>query len=861
MPEKKSALIIVESPTKARTISRFLPSDCTVLASYGHIRALPEDSLSIDVAHGYKPRFEIIEGKQKIIAQIKSALSKADELILATDEDREGESISWHLVEVLKPKVPYRRMVFHEITKSAILEAFEKGRDIDMALVRAQEARRILDRLYGYSLSPILWKKLSNKTYSAGRVQSPGLRLVVDRERARLSFKPGSFWDLKAGLDTGSGTFEARLVQVGAKKVADGKSFDSETGEYIAKKNVILLSEEDSAALVERLKGAEWKVRDVSERTASQRPAPPFVTSTLQQEGNRKLHLSAKDTMRVAQTLYERGFITYMRTDSPALSHEGTQAARDAVTEVFGQEFLSPQARRFSARSANAQEAHEAIRPAAQGGRFISPSDTGLSGRELALYSLIFKRTLACQMAEAVKTTTTAMAEADDCVFESSGTRIDFPGFIRAYVESTDEEGAEDGAAVLPALRSGMSLELVSLQGVSHETKMPVRFTEASLVQTLEKMGIGRPSTYATIIDRIMEKKYVRKESNALVPTFSGFGVIQLLESNFPNLIEYDFTKDMEGELDRISKGEVDEIGYLKKFYEGESGLKKQCEGAAKTIDSKKAKQIILPQISAGNQILIGPYGAYVTNGDEIISIPSDRVPASVSNDYIESLKNSDSSKESVPDVIVGTDPETGEPIYQLSGRFGDYWQIGKSNGAGKPGAGKPRRFSIPKDFQGKKVPEETILKFFSLPKVLGKDPAGRDVSIGAGKYGPYVVRDGDFRSVPSFEVLFGLSLDTALQILSSPKPERRAGASRAKGASGSGSAAASAVSKVEIKPVVDFGEHEGQRLAIVYGRYGYYLKHGAENHKLPPRLRNDEAACRAMSRDEALACLKDKSN
>ncbi|MBO4388143.1 MAG: type I DNA topoisomerase [Spirochaetales bacterium] len=836
-------LIIVESPTKARTISKFLPSDCTVLASNGHIRALPEDSLSIDVEHGYKPRFEIIEGKQKVIAQIQSALKKADELILATDEDREGESISWHLVEVLKPKVPYRRMVFHEITRSAILQAFAGGRDIDMNLVNAQEARRILDRLFGYSISPILWKKLSNKKLSAGRVQSPGLRLIVEREKARMAFRPGCWWGLRARFSSGRSAFEARLVQVGERRVADGKSFDAETGEYKGKKNTLLLDEASASELASRLRDGVWTVSSTLQRPLLLHPAAPFTTSTLQQEGNRKLRLSAKDTMRIAQTLYERGFITYMRTDSPALSSEGTKAARAEVASVFGEEYLSASVRRYSARSANAQEAHEAIRPATVDGHFTRPEDTGLSGRELGLYSMIYKRTVACQMADARKTAVTMAIAVDDCLFECTGTRTDFPGFIRVYVEGRDEDETEENGAI-PELADGTVLAAQSLEPVSHETKMPVRYTEATLVQALEKMGIGRPSTYAAIIDRIMEKQYVVKESNSLVPTFSGFGVIQLLQANFPGLIDYDFTKDMENSLDLLARGEMDELSYLKQFYEGENGLRHRCAVALKAIDAASAKQIVLPQLSPENQVFIGPYGAYVKSGSKNISIPPGTFPSSVTDEAIEALRSGESQSSDTGPRSVCTLP-TGEEVYLMEGRYGKYWQIG----LGQNGQ-RPRRVSVPPRLRPESVTPEMISNFFELPKVLGQNPEGTDVSIGISKYGPYVACGKEFRSVANYDILFSLSLETALQTLSAPKPERRSSSSK------KGKTSSSAPAGGKKQPVVDFGDHEGQNLAILFGRYGYYLRHGDKNYRLPADCRSDEAACRALTKEQAVACL-----
>nr|MCR5442875.1 type I DNA topoisomerase [Sphaerochaetaceae bacterium] len=570
MADKK--VIIVESPTKARTIRRFLGSDCTVVASNGHIRTLPKNDLCIDVKNGYKPKYIIDETKEKVISQIKSELKGADELILATDEDREGESISWHLVEVLKPKMPTRRMVFHEITRKAILEAFAGGRDLDMNLVHAQEARRVLDRLFGYTISPVLWSKLSNKSLSAGRVQSPGLRLVVDRERTRITFQKSEYWDLRASFREG---FFASIDTVNGLRVANGKDYDSETGKYMGSSKVLLLSKEAAKALVDSLKNSDFTISDVREKQVTQRPAPPFITSTLQQEGNRKLHMSAKDTMRIAQSLYENGFITYMRTDSPTLSQEGIRAAREAALALYGKDFVPAESRQYAAKSSNAQEAHEAIRPA--GEHFRTPEETGLSGRELELYTLIWKRTLASQMTNALKLNTTVTIDAKtsdgkDAQFTATGIRIEFPGFIRVYVEGSDDPDAalEDKETPLPALKAGQVLGLKELEELLHETKEPNRFTEASLVQTLEKLGIGRPSTYAAIIDRLFEKNYVIRDNGTLVPTFIGFGIIQLLEKYFADRIDYGFTSDMETGLDEIAEGKLDELQFLKNFYEGE---------------------------------------------------------------------------------------------------------------------------------------------------------------------------------------------------------------------------------------------------------------------------------------------------
>ncbi|MBQ5364787.1 MAG: type I DNA topoisomerase, partial [Spirochaetales bacterium] len=666
MADKK--VIIVESPTKARTIRRFLGSECTVVASNGHIRTLPKNDLCIDVRNGYKPKYIIDETKEKVISQIKSELKGADELILATDEDREGESISWHLVEVLKPKMPTRRMVFHEITRKAITEAFAGGRELDMNLVHAQEARRVLDRLFGYTISPVLWSKLSDKKLSAGRVQSPGLRLIVDRERTRITFRKSEYWDLKAGFKQG---FYASIDSVGGQRVANGKDFDSDTGAYIGGPKVVLLSKADAEKLVDSLKDSSFVITDVREKQVSQRPAPPFITSTLQQEGNRKLHMSAKDTMRIAQSLYEKGFITYMRTDSPMLSQEGINAAREAALKLFGKDFVPAESRQYAAKSSNAQEAHEAIRPA--GEHFKTPEETELTGRELELYTLIWKRTLASQMTNALKQNTTVVIDARtsdgrDTQFTATGVRIEFPGFIRVYVEGSDDPDAalEDKETPLPALKAGQILDLKTLEEILHETKEPNRYTEASLVQTLEKLGIGRPSTYAAIIDRLFEKNYVIRDNGTLVPTFIGFGIIQLLEKYFADRIDYSFTSDMETGLDEIAEGKLDELQFLKNFYEGSAGLEQQVRGNKMKINSHDVKKLELPQLSEENSIFLGPYGPYVRSEDgKFISIPSGWIPADVTDEMVGKLRREGSqpveAKTNTPEKI--GESSDGQPI------------------------------------------------------------------------------------------------------------------------------------------------------------------------------------------------------
>lgn len=845
MGDKK--VIIVESPTKAKTIRNFLGPDCVVVASNGHVRTLPKNDLCIDIKNGYTPKYIIDESKEKIISQIKSEMKGASELILATDEDREGESISWHLVQVLKPTMPQRRMVFHEITKKAIQEAFAHGRAIDMNLVHAQEARRILDRLYGYTISPVLWSKLSNKSLSAGRVQSPGLRLIVDRERTRLTFKKSEYWDVKATFDEG---FYASIESINGLKVADGKDFDSDTGKYTGSKKVVLLSKEETLKIVDGLSSSEFVITDIKEKQVSQRPFAPFITSTLQQEGNRKLHLSTKDTMKLAQSLYENGFITYMRTDSPTLSQEGINGARESVLKLYGKEYLPSESRQYSAKSSNAQEAHEAIRPS--GEHFRHPDDTGLTGRELELYTLIWKRTLASQMSNALKQNTSVSIQAktndgEDVVFSANGVRIEFPGFMRVYVEGSDDPNAalEDKETPLPKLAIGQNLKANKVEGLAHETKEPNRYTEASLVQTLEKLGIGRPSTYATIIDRLFEKNYIIRENGTLVPTFVGFGVVQLLEAYFSDRIDYGFTRDMEDGLDKIAEGQLDELQFLKDFYEGEHGLEKQVKANKMSINSKDVKKLSLPQLSADNEINLGPYGPYVKGADgKFVSVPKNWTPASVQNEMIENLKLQGSSesngKANVPETIGTTND--GLPVLYCTGKFGDYWQLGD-----KSQTSEVKRFKVPRKYIGNKnVSLDTVLKFFSLPITIGKSESGDPITADVGKYGPYVKCGNDFRSVKDPEELFALTEESARAVFQVPKEaSKKASNSRATKRSSTASA------------VVDFGDYEGKNLGIYHGRYGYYLRHGEKNVRIPKEYQQDEEACKAMTREKTISFLK----
>ncbi|WP_208344218.1 type I DNA topoisomerase, partial [Aetokthonos hydrillicola] len=597
-----STLVIVESPTKARTIRNYLPRDYRVEASMGHVRDLPQSAteipsnvkgekwaqLGVNIDADFEPLYVVPKDKKKIVTQLKEALKDVDELILATDEDREGESISWHLHQLLKPKVPIKRMVFHEITSEAIKKALENCRDIDEQLVRAQETRRILDRLVGYTLSPLLWKKIA-WGLSAGRVQSVAVRLLVKRERQRRAFHQGTYWDLKATLtppaEKGSLSFVSQLITLGGTRLATGSDFDSATGQIAKERQVILLNEAEALALKERLAGKVWQVTEMEERPVTRKPAPPFTTSTLQQESNRKLRLSARDTMRIAQNLYEQGYITYMRTDSVNLSEQAITAARACVAQLYGKQYLSPEPRQYATKSKGAQEAHEAIRPA--GNSFRTPQDTGLSGRELQLYDLIWKRTVATQMADSRQTQITMQLQVEDAGFRSSGKRIDFPGFLRAYVEGSDDPEAalEDQEIILPNLKVGDRPNCKELEAIGHETQPPARYTEATLVKTLESEGIGRPSTYASIIGTIIDKGYTQLTNNALIPTFTAFAVTDLLEKHFPDIVDPSFTSKMEQTLDDIAAGEAKWLPYLREFYLGEKGLE--------TLVKEQEKQIV----------------------------------------------------------------------------------------------------------------------------------------------------------------------------------------------------------------------------------------------------------------------------
>jgi len=837
-----TTLVIVESPTKARTIRNYLPSDFRVEASMGHVRDLPQSasdipeeikkdkdkkawaSLGVNVEDGFTPFYIVPRDKQKVVRELKAALKDADQLLLATDEDREGESISWHLLQVLKPKIPTRRMVFHEITQEAIQEALNQCREVDDRLVHAQETRRILDRLVGYTLSPLLWKKIAGGL-SAGRVQSVAVRLLVRRERERRAFRKASYWDLKAVLQASvpgkqkgkvAEQFEAKLISLNDRRVATGSDFDESTGQLAANRDVILLGEAEAQTLRDRLFTKPWSVSEVEERPVTRKPAPPFTTSTLQQEANRKLRLSARDTMRIAQNLYERGFITYMRTDSVHLSQQAIVAARECVVQKYGAEYLSPAPRQYTTKSKNAQEAHEAIRPA--GSHFRTPQETGLSDRELALYDLIWKRTVACQMAEARQTNLTVQIAVEEAKFQATGKRIDFPGFFRAYVEGSDDPEAalEDQEVLLPNLKIGDRPTCQALNALSHETQPPARFTEASLVKALESEGIGRPSTYASIIGTIVDRNYAVLSNNSLTPTFTAFAVTSLLEKHFPDLVDTRFTARMEQTLDDISNGEAEWLPYLEQFYNGEEGLSGQVKHREDAIDPTEARTLDLEDLKV--KVRIGRYGAYVETGEEPAikaSLPRDLTPADLTNDQIDRILK---EKIEGPDQL-GEDPETKQPIYVRQGPYGPYVQLGDEAEDSKK---KPKRVSLPKGVSSEEVSLEYALGLLSLPRLLGTHPeTGGKIQANLGRFGPFVAhaiapKEQEFRSLKKEDDVLTIDLDRALELLAEPKRGRSA--SRTK------------------PPLKELGLHpEDQEPVNVYqGPYGIYVKHGKVNAGLP---------------------------
>lgn len=823
------SLVIVESPTKIKTLKKYLPKGYKIDSSMGHIRDLPASAkeipkkykdkdwsnLGVDTEHNFEPIYVVPYGKKKVVTRLKKLLKDADELILATDEDREGEAISWHLTQVLKPDVPVKRMVFREITKEAIEDALENFRDIDINLVNAQEARRIIDRLAGYTVSPLLWKKIAPKL-SAGRVQSVAVRFLVDRERERMKFRSARYWDLKAKLhkQNEKEIFEADLTHLDGKRLASGKDFDENTGKLKKPKSVVLLDDKKASKLRDDLDDAAWKVAEVKTNTQKRNPAPAFITSTLQQEANRKLNFSAKQTMGVAQRLYENGLITYMRTDSARLSGQAINAARTAVEKEYGKDYLFERVRNYG-KAKGGQEAHEAIRPA--GNTFKKPEDAGLSGAQFKLYDLIWKRTVATQMEQATLEFTNVTIEADangkTVAFRTSGKKILFPGYFRAYVEGSDDPDAalENQENMLPEMSEGEEVVEKGVEPISHETKPPARYTEASLVKELEDKGIGRPSTYASIISTIQDRGYCEADDKTLIPTFTAFAVTGLLESHLEDLVDSDFTSEMENKLDQIAQGKLDTNKYLQSYYGGDSGLKAKVDRQEDKIDPQEARHLHLPIKDLDDiQVFVGRFGPYIKkqlNGEELTtSIPASWKPSDITVEKLEELIK---AEEEGPKSI-GDHPEGGEPVFVLNGRYGYYVQVGEVTDDNK----KPPRASLLKGMKPDDVDLEMALRLLELPRKLGDHPdTGKDVRAGVGRYGPFVVHDGTFASLHKADHVLEVSLDRGLELLAKKK-------SRPK----------------KSKAIQELGEHPetGKKVRVMNGRYGPYIKHGSKNISLP---------------------------
>ncbi|MFI6258125.1 type I DNA topoisomerase [Micromonospora zamorensis] len=863
-------LVIVESPAKAKTISGYLGPGYVVEASFGHVRDLPRNAadvpakykkepwarLGVDVDNGFQALYVVSADRRQQISKLVKLAKEVDEIFLATDEDREGEAIAWHLVETLKPKVPVKRMVFHEITKPAIQAAVANPREIDRDLVDAQEARRILDRLYGYEVSPVLWKKVMPRL-SAGRVQSVATRIVVERERQRMAFRTAEYWDILATLavaNAGEGprAFNATLIALNGDRIATGKDFEPTTGRVRAGAGVVHLDESGARGLAARLDGRPFTVTRVEEKPYRRRPYAPFITSTLQQEAARKLRLSSQQTMRTAQRLYENGYITYMRTDSVNLSETAISAARRQIVELYGERSVPPEPRRYTGKVKNAQEAHEAIRPA--GDNFRTPGEVAkeLSTEEFKLYELIWRRTIASQMTDAVgssvsvriRAVSTSQEEAD---FGATGKTITDPGFLRAYVESSDDENAEaeDAERRLPTLVKDQPLTADELAAQGHHTQPPSRYTEASLVKALEELGIGRPSTYASIMQTIQDRGYVTKRGQAMIPTFLAFAVIGLMERHYPRLIDYDFTATMENELDEIAGGDHAAVDFLTAFYFGSSngagdqdiarsgGLKKLVTENLSDIDARSVNSIPLFTDDDGREVVVrvGRYGPYLQR-----ELPGGEQPAPAAEGeeggsqgdrapIPEGLAPDELTPEKVHELFLGgsgerklgDDPATGEPIVLKSGRFGPYVSSGE------------RKSSLLRTHTPDSLTLEEALKLLSLPRLIGVAPDGVEVFANNGRYGPYVKQGEEFRSLDSEDKMFTVTLDEALALLAAPKARGRR-------------AAAPPLREMGVDPATE------KPMVIKDGRFGPYVTDGEFNASLrrgqtPEALTIEEAS------------------
>jgi DNA topoisomerase-1 len=834
-------LVIVESAAKARTIAGFLGRDYDVRPSVGHVRDLPKSGLAIDVDDHFHPHYIVPDNKKKVVSELKAALKNADELYLATDEDREGEAISWHLREVLKPRVPVKRMVFHEITKAAIQEAVADWRDLDMKLVEAQEGRRILDRLVGYGLSPVLWRKVAPKL-SAGRVQSVATRMLVERERARMAFHSAAYWDIDGAFRAHDTPFGARLVELDDRRLARGSDFDAATGRVADDRDVVVLDEASARALAARLDESEFRVTSVESTQFTEKPKAPFTTSSMQQEAGRKLRFGAKRTMDVAQDLYEQGYITYMRTDSTTLSRQAITAARTSIRELYGEAYLPPEPREYRTRVKNAQEAHEAIRPAGERIRTPDAVSAQLGSDQRQLYELIWKRTIASQMTDARARRVTVRLDATSSAgervrFSASGKTYEFLGFRRAYVEGTDDASveADEADATLPPVSEGEVAACESLSPSGHNTQPPARYTEASLVKELEELGIGRPSTYATVIETIQRRGYAWKKGSALVPSWVAFAKTQLLEKHFASLVDYRFTAEMEEALDVIARGEGESEKWLHSFYfgNGQTGLRDLVDPERlATIDAREVNTVHLgPDFDDANIVLrVGRYGPYLQRDDQTTPVPEDVAPDELTLPDAEEwlARGRDQGR------VLGQDPGSGLEVVAKAGRYGPYVQLGEIVEGSKE---KPKTASLFATMTLDHITLDDALQLLSLPREVGTDAEGNVITALNGRYGPYLKKRSDTRSLQNEEQLFTVTLEDAEALFAQPKRRGR----QAK------------------EPIAELGARPdtGAVVRILEGRFGPYATDGTVNASLPrgtspTEVTLDDAVALLRSREEA---------
>ncbi len=885
-PKTGKKLVIVESPAKSKTIAKYLGEGFVVEASIGHIRDLPQPSelpaelkkssigkFAVDLDHDFKPYYVVSSDKKKKVAELKAQLKDADELYLATDGDREGEAIAWHLLEVLKPKVPVHRMTFAEITKESLQRALGNLRELDTDLVDAQETRRVVDRLYGYELSPVLWRKVAPKL-SAGRVQSVVTRMVVERERERMAFRSASYWDLAGTFstpDTGE-SFSAKLAAVDGRRVASGRDFNDQG--VLTGKNVAHLDEVAAKALASALQDVEFAVRSVEHKPYTRRPAPPFTTSTLQQEAGRKLRFSSKSTMSTAQRLYENGYITYMRTDSSSLSDEAVQAARRQASELYGPEFVPAARRVYANKSANAQEAHEAIRPAGDSFRTPAQVASALRGDEFKLYELIWKRTVASQMADAKGSTATiklgataagGAADGQDAEFSASGTVITFRGFLAAYEEGRDEarNASDDSDRRLPNVKENDALSAAEVQANGHDTSPPPRFTEASLTKEMEERGIGRPSTYASTLSTIMDRGYVRKQGSALVPSWIAFSVVRLLELHFTDYVDYEFTAGMEKGLDRIANGQEQGSDWLTHFYFGDD-TNRGLQDIVNNLGDIDARDINSMHITDTLVLRVGKFGPYLESTvptvdaktGEIIEAARANVPEGLAPDELTPEKARELMETAAPEErVLGVDPDSGHTVVSKNGRYGpyvtevipemteeeianqpvEYYKNGKPKPPKKPVKVKPRTGSLFKSMTVETVTLDEALGIMSLPRVLGADAEGNEITVQNGRFGPYLKKGSDSRSIGSEEEIFTITLDAALEIYSQPKQ---------RGA------------RAAVAPLAEFGDDpvSEKKIVVKEGRFGPYITDGVTNITVPRGTEIED-----LTRETAIELLADK--